>query len=113
MLSRFHSGVRCRCKGSAKAWHPTRYTNNLGEGDAMTQADWEACDDPDPMVRVLAADRYQRQLRLFAVACARRIWSLLADACRAALEASEGFANSRIAESELAAAVAAADQEAQ
>jgi hypothetical protein len=79
----------------------------------MTEADWLACDDPDPMVRALAAERYQRQLRLFAVACVRRIWTLLPDGCRAAVEASERFADGMITASELAAAVAAADPEAQ
>jgi hypothetical protein len=65
------------------------------------------------MVRALAADRYQRELRLFGVACVRRIWPLLPDGCRAAVEASESFADGRIAASELAAAVDAAAQEAE
>jgi hypothetical protein len=79
----------------------------------VTEADWQASDDPDPMVRALPAERYQRELRLFAVACARRLGPLLPDACRSALTASERFAEGRIGELELAAAVAAADQEAQ
>lgn len=79
----------------------------------MTAADWRACSDPDPMVRSLPPDRYQRELRLFAVECVRRIWHLLPAGCRAAVEASEQFAVGRIAEPELAAAVAVADGEAQ
>ncbi len=79
----------------------------------MTEAEWLASDDPDTMVRALAADRYQRELRLFAVACVRRIWALLPDGCRAAVEASERFADGRIGASELAAAVAVAVLEAE
>ena len=77
----------------------------------VTEADWRACDDPEPMVHALAADRYQRELRLFGVACSRRVWPLLSDACRAALDASQRFAEGKIAESELAAVVAIAEQE--
>src|SRR5262249_54438733 len=69
------------------------------------EADWRACADPEPMVRSLPADRYQRELRLFAAAWVRRIWPLLPDACRVAVEASERFAAGRIGEAELAAAV--------
>lgn len=79
----------------------------------MTAAEWRECPDPDSMVRALPADRYQRELRLFAVACIRRIWHLLPTGCRAAIDASEQFAAGWIAESDLAAAVAVADSEAQ
>lgn len=79
----------------------------------MTEIDWHACDDPDPMVRALTTERCQRELRRFAVACVRRIWPLLPYACREALDASERFADGRIPVSELAAAVAVADREAQ
>jgi hypothetical protein len=79
----------------------------------VTEADWQACGDPDPMVHALPADRYQRELRLFGVACVRRVSALLPFACRDALMASEHFADGRISESELARAVSAADREAQ
>jgi hypothetical protein len=79
----------------------------------VTEADWQACHDPAPMVRALPADRYQRELRLFAVACVRRVWALLPPACREALMASERFAGGGFSESELAAAVNAADRDAQ
>ena len=47
----------------------------------MTEAQWLACTDPD---RMLERVRYSyfasaRKLRLFAVACCRRIWRLFAD----------------------------------
>lgn len=75
----------------------------------MTEADWQACDNPDPMIQALAADHYQRELRLFAVGCVRRVWPLLPDACRAAVEASEQFATGLITELALATAVTAAE----
>lgn len=58
----------------------------------MTEQEWRSCGDPEPMVGALPADRYQRELRLFAVACARRVWHLLPAAARAAVDASEQFA---------------------
>jgi hypothetical protein len=79
----------------------------------VTAGEWQACVDPEPMVYALAADRHQRELRLFAVACVRRVWHLLPDGCRAAVEASERFAEGKVTEAELAAAVAVADRETQ
>jgi hypothetical protein len=78
----------------------------------VTKAEWLTCGDPDPMVRALRADHYQRELRLFAVACVRRVWHLLPPGCRAVVEASERFADEQIGEPELAAAVAVAEREA-
>jgi hypothetical protein len=78
----------------------------------MTQAEWQSCRDPELMVRSLAAEKHLRELRLFAVACVRRIWRLLSDAGRAAVDASERFANSRASEQELRQAVAAASADA-
>ena len=78
----------------------------------MTAAEWRACPDPDSMVRALPAERYQRELRLFAVVCVRRVWHLIPAGCRAVVDASERFAAGRIGERELAAAVTVADGEA-
>ncbi|QEG29607.1 hypothetical protein GobsT_44470 [Gemmata obscuriglobus] len=61
----------------------------------------------------MPADRYQRELRLFAAGCVRRAWHLLPPGCRAAVDASERFAAGRIGVSELASAVAVAGGEAQ
>jgi hypothetical protein len=80
-------------------------------GSGVTETDWQTCEDPETMVRALAAECYQRELRIFAVGCLRRIWPLLSDACRAAVEASEQFAMGVIAESVLAAAVTRAEKE--
>lgn len=74
----------------------------------MTEAAWLECRDPDAMVPLIPAGRHQRELRLFATACARRIWHLLPDECRLAVVASERFAAGEIDEAELAEAVAEA-----
>lgn len=75
----------------------------------MTESEWLASDDPQAMLRWL---RYEtgngmadgppmsfprltdRKLRLFACACARQVWHLLADGrARAAVETAERFAD--------------------
>src|SRR5581483_5787744 len=76
------------------------------------EAEWWSCGDPGPMVRSLPADHFQRELRLFAVACVRRVWYLLPAGCRAAVGSSERFAAGQVSEAELAAAVAVANREA-
>lgn len=59
----------------------------------MTEAEWLACEDPQPMLHALTHRPQQsargrstnplypsdRKCRLFAVACCRRVWHLLAD----------------------------------
>jgi hypothetical protein len=40
----------------------------------MTEAEWLACEDPDPMLASLGATVSQRKLRLFSVGCCRSIW---------------------------------------
>lgn len=75
----------------------------------MTQAEWLTSDDPEPMVRALPVDCFQRELRLFTTACVRRVWELLPEECRAAVEMSERFAENCAAERDLAQAVAVAD----
>jgi hypothetical protein len=59
----------------------------------MTEAEWMACTDPTPMLEFLRPKVTERKLRLFAVACCRRIWEILPDEeCRSALETAEQFA---------------------
>jgi hypothetical protein len=62
----------------------------------MTESEWDRCIFPEAMVRFLAATRKasDRKLRLFACACCRRLWHLLADGpCRQAVETAERYAD--------------------
>ena len=78
----------------------------------MTEAEWLACTDPQEMhdfLWVKASDglkrnegRGQRMMRLFAVACCRRIWHLLIDKrSREAVEVAERYADGRATDEEL------------
>jgi hypothetical protein len=60
----------------------------------MTEADWMAFTDPRPLLGFLRGRSSDRKLRLFAVACCRRVWDLLPDErCRSAFETAERFAD--------------------
>src|SRR5947208_402898 len=64
-------------------------------GKAMNEGEWLACTDPEKMVQYIRTGKRasSRKLRLFAVACIRRLWHVLEDArCRAAVEVGERFA---------------------
>src|SRR5262245_56938363 len=68
----------------------------------MTEAQWLACTDPRPILRSVnrrwraAARRGEtvnfERFRLFACACARRLWDLLDDAHRRVIELLEDYA---------------------
>jgi hypothetical protein len=56
----------------------------------MTEAEWVTSTDPAPMLQFLRGRASDRKLRLFAVACCRRVWHLIIDErSRRAIEAAE------------------------
>jgi hypothetical protein len=67
----------------------------------MTEAEWMACSDPEPMLGFLRDKASSRALRLFAVASCRSIWTLLGDErSRDAVEAAERYANGELSKHE-------------
>lgn len=77
----------------------------------MTEAEWLACTDPEPMLAFLAGKASDQVRRLFACACCRRIWHLLADdRSREAVAVAEQFAQGKSTLEELATARVGADQ---
>jgi hypothetical protein len=76
---------------------------------AMKQHEWMTCTHVGQMRRFLKARASERKLRLFACACCRRVWHLLADeASRRAIEDAERYADGKIRAKELQAARAGA-----
>lgn len=70
----------------------------------MTEAEWLQCPDTEPLLRGLADEGLEndRKLRLFALACVRRIWHLLPSECsRTAVEVGERFVEGQASEAEL------------
>jgi hypothetical protein len=69
----------------------------------MTEAEWLKCDDPTVMLEFLRGKVSDRKLRLFAVACCRRISFLLPDeTCRQGVEVAERCADGHVSEEEQA-----------
>ncbi len=74
----------------------------------MTEAEWLACADPQPMLEHLRGKAGDRKLRLFACGCCRRIGGLLP--MPFVLDIAERFADGLTDEDELAAARRAAQR---
>jgi len=75
----------------------------------MTEQEWLACTEPALMLAFLAGKASDRKLRLFAVACCRRIWHLFRDDNnRRAVDVSERLADGRATNAERRAAALAA-----
>lgn len=74
----------------------------------MTEAEWLACTGPTPMLEFLRGKASDRKLRLFAVACCRRVWHLLEDKeARFAVELAERYADGSVEKNSLIRAVRA------
>jgi hypothetical protein len=68
----------------------------------MTEAEWLACADPTPMLEFLRGRVSDRKLRLFAVACCRRLGNRLSDRySRKALRMAERYADAELSEDKL------------
>jgi hypothetical protein len=72
----------------------------------MTEAEWERCADPAVMLTFLhGRGRVDgRKLRLFAVACLRRVWDWIDERGRSAVATAERYADGRAGREELRAA---------
>ena len=66
----------------------------------MNEAEWDACDDPDRMLKLVGDRASARKLRLFACACCRRVWHLLHPNSRRAVEVMERFVDGQAGEGE-------------
>ena len=59
---------------------------------AVTEAEWLGCNDPEKMLELLRGKASDRKLRLFACACCRRLWHLMAEeSWRQAVEMAERY----------------------
>lgn len=78
----------------------------------MSEQNWEACQNPHPMIAFLrggGGKATDRKLRLFACACVRRVWHLITDPRSGnAVDVAERFADGRATKAELSEARAAA-----
>ena len=70
----------------------------------MTEQQWLTCADPHTMLAFLRGRKDDRKLRLFAVACSRRIWSLIDSLGQASVDVAEAYADGLIGPDEMRAA---------
>jgi hypothetical protein len=81
---------------------------SFGSSRTVTEAEWLASDDPLLLLAILepwAADEVvsDRQLRLFACACSRRLWHVLPEQRRKDVELAERFVDGRASVEEISA----------
>ncbi len=82
-----------------------RAAGAAGEGMAVTEAEWLACENPASVLEYLRERVADRKLRLFACGCCRAIWHLIDDGhCRQAVEIAERFADGQSTQRQVAAA---------
>ncbi len=69
----------------------------------MTEAEWLACTDPEPMFRFLRGRANERKVRLFACGCCRYLWwgRLVDPRSRAVIQAGEQLADGLISVGQL------------
>lgn len=61
----------------------------------MTESEWQACTEPQKMLEFLQGKVSERKLRLFTVACCRRLWILTTGEEPAELAIAEMFADGK------------------
>jgi hypothetical protein len=76
----------------------------VGIAAPLTAAEWDAAADPAPMLRRVRFRGLTREFTLFGCGCCRRVWDLLLDEYRRAVEATERFARGEIGRAEWEAA---------
>jgi hypothetical protein len=70
----------------------------------MTEQEWLTCADPHPMLEFLRGKASDRKLRFFAVACSRRVWSMIDPLGQAAVDVAENYADGLAGPDEMRAA---------
>jgi hypothetical protein len=93
-----HEGGQFRARPLARSpLGGTRQSRSAkGKARPMNESEWQSCTDPQEMLAFLCETERatDRKLRLFAVACCRRVWTLMDDdRSRAVVEATERCAD--------------------